>query len=100
MEKTGRTVSDPLVGRGEEAKFSHGVRGRGGDADENVGINDFDQERYLSLLDDAISGSARQSFGKSRSPSNKKIKLGGRSGKDNPKRMMEAAMLIQSQEYM
>jgi ATP-dependent RNA helicase DDX31/DBP7 len=68
--------------------------------DENVGINDFEQERYLSLLDDAISGSARQSFGKSRSPSNKKIKLGGRSGKDNPKRMMEAAMLIQSQEYM
>jgi hypothetical protein len=44
MEKTGRTVSDPLVGRGEEAKFSHGVRGRGGDADENVGINYSEQK--------------------------------------------------------
>jgi hypothetical protein len=64
--------------------------------DENLGVNDMEQERYLSLLDDAISGGAGQSSGRT----NKKIKQGGRSGKDAQKRMMEAAMLIQSQEYM
>lgn len=32
--------------------------------DENVGVNDMEQERYLSLLDDAISGGASQSSGR------------------------------------
>jgi hypothetical protein len=54
----------------------------------------------LSLLGDAIGGGASQSIGSTISPLNKKIKHGEWSEKDVQKRMMEAAMLMQSQEYM
>ncbi len=54
----------------------------------------------MSLLGNAIGGGASQSIGSTISPLNRKIKLGGRSEKDVQKRMMEAAMLMQSQEYM
>ncbi len=54
----------------------------------------------MSLLGDAISGGASRSIGSTILPLNKKIKHRGRSEKDVKKRMMEAAMLMQSQEYM
>jgi hypothetical protein len=60
----------------------------------------LEQEFYLSLLGDAIDGGASRSIGSTILPSNKKIKHEGRSEKDIQNRMMEAAMLMQSQEYM
>jgi hypothetical protein len=60
----------------------------------------LEQEHNLSLLGDAIGGGASQSIGSTISLSNKKIKHGGWSEKNVQKRMMEAAMLMQSQEYM
>jgi hypothetical protein len=63
-------------------------------------INNSKQERYLSLLGNANKGGASQSIGSTILPSNKKIKHKGRSEKDVQKRMMEAKMLMQSQEYM
>jgi ATP-dependent RNA helicase DDX31/DBP7 len=68
--------------------------------DGDAAIENSEQERYLSLLGDAIGGGASRSSGSTRSTPNKKIKQGGRGGQDVQKRMMEAAMLIQSQEYM
>jgi hypothetical protein len=59
-------------------------------------MNDFwEQERYLSLFGDSISGGAGKTRGSARSLLNKKIKQGGHSGKDVQNWMMEeAAMLI------
>jgi hypothetical protein len=68
--------------------------------DGDTDINNLEQECYFSLLGDAIGGGASRSIGSTILPSNKKIKHGGQSEKDIQKRMMEAAMLMQSQEYM
>ncbi len=68
--------------------------------DGDTVINNLEQERYLSLLGNAIGGGASRSIGSTILPLNKKSKHGGWSEKDIQKRMMEAAMLMQSQEYM
>ncbi|KAL3779283.1 hypothetical protein ACHAW5_003291 [Stephanodiscus triporus] len=85
-------------GKGEKRKSRLAFGNAENDSD--AAIDNSEQERYLSLLGNAISGGANRSSGSIRSPSNKKIKQGGLSGKDVQKRMMEAAMLVQSQEYM
>jgi hypothetical protein len=71
------------------------------DTDEHEDFVDTEQERNLSLLSGAI---GREHVGSSKSPSTKKAKLqsGDRrsSGHDVQKRMMEAAMAMQTQEFM
>jgi hypothetical protein len=68
--------------------------------DSKTDINNLEQECSLSLLGNAIGGGVSPSIASPKLPSNKKIKHGGRSEKVIQKRMMEAAMLMQSQEYM
>jgi len=64
---------------------------------DSVAIENSEQDRYMSLLGHVIGGGVPQS-----SLSNKKSKhSGGHSGGyDTEKRMMKAAILMQSQEYM
>mmetsp|Transcript_5559 Transcript_5559/g.12115 ORF Transcript_5559/g.12115 Transcript_5559/m.12115 type:complete len:1053 (+) Transcript_5559:55-3213(+) len=58
-------------------------------------IEDEERDRNLSLLGDAIGSSSRKSH------ANKKIKTSaGGGGKNVQKRMMEAAMMMQAQEFM
>jgi len=63
----------------------------------DAAIEDSEQDRYMSLLGHVMGGGVPQS-----SLSNKKSKhSGGHSGGyDTEKRMMKAAILMQSQEYM
>ncbi|KAL3759716.1 hypothetical protein ACHAWU_008210 [Discostella pseudostelligera] len=69
--------------------------------DENEDFVDTEHERNLSLLSDAI---GMEHVGSSKSPSTKRAKLqsGDRrsSGNDVQKRMMEAAMAMQTQEFV
>jgi hypothetical protein len=63
---------------------------------DSVAIEDSEQDRYMSLLGHVMGGGASSNL------SNKKSKhSGGHSGgNDTEKRIMKAAMLMQSQEYM
>lgn len=84
------------TGKGEKRKsrLAFGDKITDANADETA-IDDAEQERMAKLLGDAIGGEPRSR----KLPSNKKLKVSS-DGKSAKQRMMEAAMMMQSQEFM
>ena len=92
------TLSQGNDAKGDKRKsrlaFGDKPAGRSARDDNGRTMNeDEEQQHNLSLLGDAIGGDGRR-----REPAKKKLK--GGSARDVQKRMMEAAMMMQAQEFM
>lgn len=82
---------------GDKSSAAELLDNHNNDDDDDNAIEDAEQARNLSLLGDAI-GIRESGSSKRAATANKKIKSS--SGNNIQKRMMEAAMLMQSQEFM
>ena len=87
-------------GRGEKRKSQSLAFGSNSNEDEDAAILEDEERRNLSLLGDAIGVETSGSRRPRASKTSKSSASGGGGGMDTQKRMMEAAMLMQSQEFM
>jgi ATP-dependent RNA helicase DDX31/DBP7 len=87
-------------GRGEKRKSQSLAFGSNSNEDEDAAILEDEERRNLSLLGDAIGVETSGSRRPRASKKSKSSASGGGGGMDTQKRMMEAAMLMQSQEFM
>ena len=87
-------------GRGEKRKSQSLAFGSNSKEDEDAAILEDEERRNLSLLGDAIGVETSGSRRPRASKKSKSSASGGGGGMDTQKQMMEAAMLMQSQEFM